>query len=88
METSAFLPLESHITPTETISLKNVFLHVTKACNLHCSYCYFSARKPLPNEITTEKFLRLWPEIVTVRPQKVIFTGWRRWLCDLLPPRL
>src|SRR5574341_532602 len=75
MEMSAFPWRESRAVPTETVSLKNVFLHMTKACNLHCSYCYFSARKPLPDEMTTEEFTRLWPAIVTLRPQKVVFTG-------------
>lgn len=75
MEISALPPLELNAAPTETVALQNVFLHVTKACNLHCSYCYFSARKPLPDEMTTAEFTRLWPEIVAVRPQKVVFTG-------------
>lgn len=75
MEMSAFLRLEAEIAPEETVSLKNVFLHVTKACNLYCSYCYFSARKPLLNEMATAEFTRLWPEVVALRPKKVIFTG-------------
>jgi MoaA/NifB/PqqE/SkfB family radical SAM enzyme len=60
---------------TETVALKNVFLHVTKACNLRCAYCYFSASQPLPSEMTTAEFDRLWPEMVALRPQKVVFTG-------------
>src|SRR5438105_14168236 len=75
MEISAFPWLETETALTETVPLRNVFLHVTKACNLRCSYCYFSARKPLPDEMTTDEFLRMWPEMVTVRPQKVIFAG-------------
>ena len=68
MELFAFPWLETETTPMETVSLRNVFLHVTKACNLHCGYCYFSARKPLPDEMTTEEFAHLWPEMVAVRP--------------------
>lgn len=60
---------------SETVPLRNVFLHVTKACNLYCHYCYFSARKPLPDELTTDDFTRLWPSLVAVRPQKVVLTG-------------
>jgi radical SAM protein with 4Fe4S-binding SPASM domain len=56
-------------------SIDTVFLHITKACNLHCSYCYFSASKPLPNEMTTEDFARVWPQLVTLRPLKAVFTG-------------
>jgi MoaA/NifB/PqqE/SkfB family radical SAM enzyme len=59
----------------DTVRLRNVFLHVTKACNLYCKYCYFSANKPLPDEMTVTEFARLWPELVAVRPQKVVFTG-------------
>jgi len=62
-------------TATETVSLQTVFLHVTKACNLNCSYCYFSARKPLPDEMSTNDFNRLWPEMVAVRPGKLVLTG-------------
>jgi MoaA/NifB/PqqE/SkfB family radical SAM enzyme len=58
-----------------TVQLPNVFLHVTKACNLRCAYCYFSARKPLPDEMNTDEFTRLWPQIVALRPEKVVFTG-------------
>jgi radical SAM protein with 4Fe4S-binding SPASM domain len=75
MEIPAFPWLEVKPIPPETVSLKNVFLHVTKACNLYCSYCYFSASKPLPGEMTTQEFVHLWPELVAVRPQKVILTG-------------
>ena len=59
----------------ETVSLRNVFLHVTKACNLRCEYCYFSASRPMPDEMTAEEFNRLWPDMVAIRPQKVVFTG-------------
>ena len=58
-----------------SVAIRTIFLHVTKACNLHCRYCYFSARKPLPNELTTSEFARLWPEVVAVRPNTVVFTG-------------
>lgn len=75
MEMFAFPWLKQETIPAGMVSLKNVFLHVTKVCNLHCSYCYFSAREPLPNETTTDEFNRLWPEMVAVRPQKVVFTG-------------
>lgn len=56
-------------------SIDTVFLHVTKACNLRCDYCYFSASRPLPDELTTEDFSRLWPDIVAIAPKKVVFTG-------------
>jgi MoaA/NifB/PqqE/SkfB family radical SAM enzyme len=66
---------ESNDKSVETVVLQNVFLHVTKACNLYCKYCYFSASKPLPDEMTTDDFMRIWPRMVKLRPQKVVFTG-------------
>lgn len=75
MDIPAFPWLEPEIPSSDTVSLRNVFLHVTKACNLYCSYCYFSASKPLPDEMTADDFTRLWPDMVAVRPQKVVFTG-------------
>ena len=55
--------------------LETVFLHVTKACNLSCRYCYFSAQRPLPDEMSTAEFATLWPQLVELRPKKVVFTG-------------
>ncbi len=57
------------------LPIRQVFFHVTKACNLHCSYCYFSARNPLPDELATHEFATLWPQLVSLAPSKVIFTG-------------
>jgi MoaA/NifB/PqqE/SkfB family radical SAM enzyme len=57
------------------VALKTVFLHVTKACNLRCRYCYFSASRPLPGELTSADFSRLWPGLVALRPRKIVFTG-------------
>ena len=75
MERPAFPWLEEERPIPEVVSLRNVFLHVTKACNLRCSYCYFSASKPMSDEMTTEEFTRLWPELVAVKPKKIVFTG-------------
>ena len=58
-----------------TIPVRTVYFHVTKACNLHCSYCYFSAKKPLPNELTRDECQPLWQELVKLRPQNVLLTG-------------
>ena len=58
-----------------TIPIRTIYFHVTKVCNLHCAYCYFSAKKPLPGELTREECKRLWQEMVRLRPQNVILTG-------------
>lgn len=57
------------------VPLRNVFLHVTKACNLNCTYCYFSAHKPMAGEMSTDEFSVLWPQLVALRPAKVVLTG-------------
>ncbi len=75
MHTPAPTQLDQGCVSLNSVRLKNVFLHVTKACNLRCTYCYFSASQPLPDEMTTAEFTRLWPEMVALRPQKVVFTG-------------
>lgn len=71
-----------------TVALRNVFLHVTKACNLRCRYCYFSADRPLSDELTTSELAGLWRDLVAVAPQKLVLTGGepllRPDLCELL----
>ena len=39
-----------------TSTIQNVFIHVTKTCNLRCCYCYYSAGKPSDSEMTTKEF--------------------------------
>lgn len=75
MDQRSFPDIEFEDALPATVALRNVFLHVTKACNLRCEYCYFSASRPLPDEMNSEEFTRLWPEMVALGPQKVIFTG-------------
>jgi radical SAM protein with 4Fe4S-binding SPASM domain len=58
-----------------SVLLKNVYLHVTQACNLHCAHCYLSAGSPQPDELSREEFSALWPDLVALRPEKVVFTG-------------
>jgi MoaA/NifB/PqqE/SkfB family radical SAM enzyme len=88
MEVPAFPWIEAEAAREETVALRNVFLHVTKACNLRCDYCYFLASRPLPGEMTAAELGRLWPQLVTVGPQKVVFTGgeplWREDILELL----
>jgi mycofactocin biosynthetic radical S-adenosylmethionine protein MftC len=75
VETSASPLLTAPSGADATVALRNVFLHVTKACNLRCRYCYFSASRPLPDEMTSADFDRLWPDLIALRPRKVVFTG-------------
>ena len=57
------------------MAIESVFLHVTKSCNLGCSYCYFSAKTPLPDEMRLEEFVPLFQDISKLRPRKIVFTG-------------
>lgn len=66
---------QAGVLPLPTVKLRNVFLHVTKACNLRCGYCYFSAAKALPNELSREELAAVWPDLVSLRPEKVVLTG-------------
>jgi len=75
MEFPTFPSVKTETTQTDIVSIKSIYLHVAKACNLRCSYCYFSARYPLPDEMSTDEFADLCSDMATVCPQKVIFTG-------------
>ena len=55
--------------------IETVFLHVTKACNLRCRYCYFSADVATPDQMSRADYTDLWPSVVLLRPRKVVFTG-------------
>lgn len=55
--------------------MKNVFLHITRECNLRCTYCYSSSGIPMRNELSSQELARLWGEIAALQPEKVIFTG-------------
>ncbi len=61
MEFAELAPEKNEPDGHGSVPLQSVFLHVTKACNLSCKYCYFSARTPMPDEMTTEDFDNLWP---------------------------
>lgn len=55
--------------------LKNIYLHLTKVCNLNCTYCYFSAGKPMKEELSFYKITNLFKDISLLEPKKIVFTG-------------
>lgn len=59
----------------DVVRLENVFFHVTRACNRSCGYCYFSARKPMADELRAHEIAELWPDVVALRPAKLVVTG-------------
>jgi MoaA/NifB/PqqE/SkfB family radical SAM enzyme len=53
-----------------------VYLHVTKAYNLRCAYCYFSAGEPnIEKELSTEAMLSVLEDVLLLSPRRVVFTG-------------
>ena len=50
-------------------------MHLTRACNRQCVYCYLSAGEPIQGELTTREWLACWRDIVQLRPGKVVLTG-------------
>ena len=79
MELSAFPWLDEETTRNGTIALRNVFLHVTKACNLLCSYCYFSAESH-PRYVLIENAGRDW----SAKAQAVydVLANWLAPVCE------
>ncbi len=74
IQPNAVGPTSARTSP-QTLRLRSVFLHLTKACNLRCGYCYFSAAKPLPDELSREELRGIWPGLVAVAPAKAVLTG-------------
>lgn len=75
MSTSRHVDSGDGVAKAKPVRWRNVYLHVTKACNLWCRYCYFSASEPLASELTADEYENLWPQLVTMAPRKVVFTG-------------
>ena len=57
------------------IKLRSAFVHVTRACNLRCKYCYFSAGRPLADEMTAAELEPVWADLVALAPTKIVVTG-------------
>jgi len=57
------------------ISPETIYLHLTKACNLHCQYCYFSAGEAQQDELLTGEIDSLLKDIFKLSPKRVVFTG-------------
>jgi mycofactocin biosynthetic radical S-adenosylmethionine protein MftC len=68
--------------------LRTVFLHVTKACNMECTYCYFSPVKTSQDEMCVVEYKQIWPDLVELHPEKVVFTGGEPLMRDDLPKLL
>ncbi|KAA3614222.1 MAG: radical SAM protein [Planctomycetota bacterium] len=60
--------------PEEAL-IDTAFLHLTRACDLRCDYCYFSAAEPEPGELTLAEWGSVFQELSAIAPQKVVLTG-------------
>lgn len=59
-----------HISNFETM-----YLHVTKQCNLNCSYCYYNAGEKEDFELSSSEIKKMLNELSTLKPKRIVFTG-------------
>jgi len=59
----------------DSMKSKTVYLHLTKKCNLNCTYCYFNAGEAMESELSLDVLESLFRDVVLLRPQKLTFTG-------------
>jgi len=55
--------------------IQNIYLHLTKQCNLSCTYCYFDAGARGENELSLSQMERLFEDIKKLCPRKIVITG-------------
>lgn len=56
-------------------SLDTIYYHITKACNLRCVYCYFSAGVPQDKELSTAEALSVFLSAIKINPRRIVITG-------------
>ncbi|MDP4091783.1 MAG: radical SAM protein [Bacillota bacterium] len=72
--------------------IKNIYIHMTRKCNLKCSYCYFNAGDnsdadhTVNTELSFEEFNGLFKDIAALSPEKLVFTGGEPLLRDDIYP--
>ena len=52
-----------------------IYFHLTKKCNLHCSYCYFSGGQPMDKELSYKEALSVLESACLLNPRRLVFTG-------------
>lgn len=55
--------------------LRQVYYAITEGCNLRCPYCYMSAERPRPGELTTAEAMDVVDQAVGLGAEKIFFTG-------------
>ena len=61
---------QAYLPPLETVAL-----YLTKACNLSCRFCFYSAGNPFENELTTAEIYRLLDDLKTLNVKTVFCLG-------------
>ncbi|MEM2917531.1 MAG: radical SAM protein [Candidatus Bathyarchaeia archaeon] len=56
-------------------NLRQLYLHITRACNLRCKHCYVEAGEPLDHELTAPEMLRVIDDFATLGGETLIITG-------------
>jgi len=55
--------------------LRELYLHITRACNLRCRHCYVEAGDPLESELTTAEVINLIEDFAKLGGERLIITG-------------
>lgn len=57
--------------------INTIYLHLTRKCNLSCTYCYFDGGIPFNNELSTKDWIQISENIAAFseKPKKIVFTG-------------
>ena len=58
-----------------TSNIKTIYWHLTRQCNLRCSYCYFSAGRRDTDELNESELLSVANDIFLIKPMRIVFTG-------------
>jgi MoaA/NifB/PqqE/SkfB family radical SAM enzyme len=58
-----------------SVAIETVYIHVTKQCNLNCSYCYYYAGAKEDFELTTSEIKMIINDLPLLNPKRIVFTG-------------
>jgi len=65
--------------------IETIYWHLTRQCNLRCTYCYFSAGIPDADELSEKELEAVVQDIIRINPKRVVFTGGEPLLHKYLP---
>ena len=65
--------------------IETIYWHLTRQCNLRCTYCYFSAGIPDVDELSEKELDAVVQDIILINPSRVVFTGGEPLIHKYLP---